>query len=47
MNLFAHLTRRKSVEQFPPDALRDTDCKRTMGVWQLTAISAGDLEGGL
>ncbi len=45
MGLFARLTRHKSVEQLQSDAGMSTDFKRTMGVWQLTAIGVGAIVG--
>ncbi|HET7370200.1 MAG TPA: amino acid permease, partial [Gammaproteobacteria bacterium] len=45
MGFFAKLIRHKSVEQLQADAGASTDFKRTMGVWQLTAIGVGAIVG--
>ncbi|HET7300040.1 MAG TPA: amino acid permease [Oleiagrimonas sp.] len=45
MGFFAKLIRHKSVEQLQTDAGASTDFKRTMGVWQLTAIGVGAIVG--
>lgn len=45
MGLFARVTRHKSVEQLQSEAGKRTDFKRTMGVWQLTAIGIGAIVG--
>ena len=45
MGFFSSLVRHKSVEQLQADAGRSTDFKRSMGVWQLTAIGIGAIVG--
>ena len=45
MGLFARMVRRKSVEQLQSDAGASKDFRRTMGVWQLTAIGIGAIVG--
>ncbi|HET7562342.1 MAG TPA: amino acid permease [Rhodanobacteraceae bacterium] len=45
MGFFSGLVRHKSVEQLQADAGRSTDFKRSMGVWQLTAIGIGAIVG--
>lgn len=45
MNLFQKMIRHKSVEQLQADAGGSKDFRRTMGVWQLTAIGVGAIVG--
>ena len=45
MGFWSRLIRRKSVEQLQADAGVSTDFRRTMGVWQLTAIGIGAIVG--
>ncbi len=45
MGLFARLTRHKSVEQLQSEAGSSKDFRRTMGIWQLTAIGVGAIIG--
>ncbi|TAN05595.1 MAG: amino acid permease [Rhodanobacteraceae bacterium] len=45
MNFIHKIIRHKSVEQLQADAGASTDFKRTMGVWQLTAIGIGAIVG--
>ncbi|KGI76799.1 amino acid permease [Oleiagrimonas soli] len=45
MGFWSKLIRRKSVEQLQSDAGASTDFRRTMGVWQLTAIGIGAIVG--
>lgn len=45
MGFWSKLIRRKSVEQLQSEAGASTDFKRTMGVWQLTAIGVGAIVG--
>jgi APA family basic amino acid/polyamine antiporter len=45
MNLFQKMIRHKSVEQLQAEAGGSQDFRRTMGVWQLTAIGIGAIVG--
>ena len=45
MSFFEKITRHKSVEQLQSDAGQARDFRRTMGVWQLTAIGIGAIVG--
>ncbi len=45
MGFFNNLVRHKSVEQLQAEAGRSTDFKRSMGVWQLTAVGIGAIVG--
>ncbi|HET6724984.1 MAG TPA: amino acid permease [Gammaproteobacteria bacterium] len=45
MGFAARLIRRKSVEQLQAEAGQSRDFRRTMGVWQLTAIGVGAIVG--
>jgi basic amino acid/polyamine antiporter, APA family len=45
MGFFARMFRRKSVEQLQSEAGSSKDFRRTMGVWQLTAIGIGAIVG--
>ncbi len=45
MGFFRNLVRHKSVEQLQSEAGASTDFRRTMGVWQLTAIGVGAIVG--
>ncbi|HET6654817.1 MAG TPA: amino acid permease [Gammaproteobacteria bacterium] len=45
MGFAARLIRRKSVEQLQAEAGQSHDFRRTMGVWQLTAIGVGAIVG--
>jgi APA family basic amino acid/polyamine antiporter len=45
MNLFARLTRHKSVEQLQAEAGASRHFHRVLGVWQLTAIGVGAIVG--
>ena len=45
MSFFKKITRHKSVEQLQSDAGQSQDFRRTMGVWQLTAIGIGAIVG--
>lgn len=45
MNFFKQMIRHKSVEALQAEAGRSTDFKRSMGVWQLTAIGIGAIVG--
>ena len=45
MGFFARLIRHKSVEQLQAEAGSRRDFRRTMGVWQLTAIGVGAIVG--
>jgi APA family basic amino acid/polyamine antiporter len=45
MGFFSKLVRHKSVEQLQVEAGASKDFRRTMGVWQLTAIGVGAIVG--
>lgn len=45
MSLIAQLTRHKSIEQLQAEVVTRSDFKRTLGVWQLTAIGLGGIIG--
>ncbi|HJU27291.1 MAG TPA: amino acid permease, partial [Rhodanobacteraceae bacterium] len=45
MGFFQNITRHKSVEQLQSEAGQARDFRRTMGVWQLTAIGIGAIVG--
>ncbi|MGH8145905.1 MAG: amino acid permease [Rhodanobacteraceae bacterium] len=45
MGFFKKLIRHKTVEQLQVEAGRSTDFRRSMGVWQLTAIGVGAIVG--
>ena len=45
MSLIAQLTRHKTIEQLQADAGERRDFRRTLGVWQLTAIGLGGIIG--
>jgi len=45
MGFFQNITRHKSVEQLQSEAGQAQDFRRTMGVWQLTAIGIGAIVG--
>ena len=45
MGFFSKLVRHKSVEQLQAEAGESKDFRRTMGVWQLTAIGVGAIVG--
>ncbi|HWU76392.1 MAG TPA: amino acid permease [Rhodanobacter sp.] len=45
MGFFSKLIRHKSVEQLQSEAGASKDFRRTMGVWQLTAIGVGAIVG--
>ena len=45
MGFFSKLVRHKSVEQLQSEAGASKDFRRTMGVWQLTAIGVGAIVG--
>src|SRR5690348_1613881 len=45
MSFFKKITRHKTVEQLQSEAGQAQDFRRTMGVWQLTAIGVGAIVG--
>ena len=45
MSFFKKITRHKTVEQLQSEAGQSQDFRRTMGVWQLTAIGVGAIVG--
>lgn len=45
MSLITQLTRRKSIEQLQSEVGQRRDFRRTLGVWQLTAIGLGGIIG--
>ncbi len=45
MSLIAQLTRHKTIEQLQAEAGERRDFRRTLGVWQLTAIGLGGIIG--
>ena len=45
MSLIAQLTRHKSIEQLQSEVSTRSDFRRTLGIWQLTAIGLGGIIG--